>query len=472
MMTYREFLDRKKIADEPTGISVEPYKLSAHLFPFQRDIVAWALRRGRAAIFADCGLGKTLMQLEWARHVALHTGRPVLILAPLAVAAQTNQEGIRFGIMCNVVESQEEIRKTMCPDMKPYKGVFITNYEKLHRFDPSIFAGVVLDEGSILKAYDGKTRTHIIKSFARTPFKLAATATPAPNDFMELGNHSEFLGVMTRSEMLSMFFVHDGGDTSKWRLKGHAETAFWQWICSWAVNIRKPSDLGYSDDGYALPDLRVFDHIIEANHRTAGLLFTLPASSLQERREARRASLDERVKFAADLAKQSGRKTLIWCNLNDEQDGLEEELAGLCVSIRGATPDDDRISMEREWRTGSIPYLISKPEIFGWGLNWQHCAREIFCGISDSYEQIYQAIRRCWRFGQLNPVEVHFVLSELEQNVLQNIKRKQEDADRMAAEMVNHMAEISSAAIKGVVRTVTTYQPTKPMEIPQWLKAA
>lgn len=461
-MNYEEFLAKKRITDQPTGIP-DKVKLSKQLFPFQRDCVAWGLRRGRAAFFQDCGLGKSFQQLEWAKHVEAFTKKPVLILAPLAVAEQTKKEGEHFGIKCQVVEDQAQIGK---------RGVYITNYEKIHKFDCSVFSGVVLDESSILKSYDGHTRTLIIESFRHTPFKLAASATPSPNDHMELGNHAEFLGVMNRSEMLSTFFCHDGGETSKWRLKGHAVDDFWAWVCSWAVNIRKPSDLGYANDGFDLPPINYEEHVVETDVKHVGMLFPMPASSLDERRTARRGSIDDRCEKVAEIARATKGKVVIWCGLNNEQDTVAKLLGDMCVSIQGSTKPEDRITLEREWREGEKQSLISKADLFGWGMNWQHCGTVIYCGLSDSYESFYQTVRRCWRFGQKHPVKVHIVVSNLEGAVVANIKRKQADADVMAEEMVQHMSKISSLEIKGVSRNQLKYKPEKQMEIPQWLKSA
>lgn len=305
-MNYEQFLERKRLIDPPSGM--EPGEIHAPLYDFQKDIVRWALRRGRAACFADCGLGKTLMQLEWSRQVALKTGKPVLILAPPSVREQTRGEGLHFGILCNVADGDEDIQRVMCPDMQPHKGVFITNYEKLHRFDPSKFSGVAIDESSCLKAYDSKTRGQVISMFRQTPYKSAWTATPAPNDYMELGNHSEFIGAMTRSEMLSMFFTHDGGDTSKWRLKKHAGSDYWSWLCSWSVSIRAPSDLGYDDDGFTLPDFVTHEHIVGTQLRSEGMLFPMPASTLSERRAARRGSINERCAMVEAIARKGKRQ--------------------------------------------------------------------------------------------------------------------------------------------------------------------
>jgi superfamily II DNA or RNA helicase len=456
-MTYQEFLNKKAIIDVPSGF--EPGPLNQSLFDFQKDVVSWAIRRGRAALFEDCGLGKTIQQLEWAWQVSRKTQKPVLILAPLAVAAQTKKEGEHFGYGVKICESQADATD----------AINITNYEKLHKFDPSAFSGIVLDESSILKSYDGKFRNLIIDSFAHTPYRLACTATPAPNDFMELGNHAEFLGVMTRTQMLSTFFVHDGGDTSKWRIKGHAEADFWRWICSWAVNIRKPSDLGYPDGDFILPELKMHWHTVEANHQTAGLIFSLPASTLQERRDARRASLEPRVALAAQIANSTDEQCLIWCDLNSESESLARIING-AIEVTGSDSDEHKANSMIDFANGSIRALVSKPSICGFGMNFQRCHKMIFVGLSDSYERIYQAIRRCWRFGQKHPVEAHFVTSNLEGAVLTNIKRKEVDADRMANEMVKHMAEISTATIRGTERQTLKYNPTIQIQIPQWLK--
>lgn len=456
-MDYEAFLEQKRITSPDVGIQTT-VRLSGKLFPFQRDIVRWALRRGRAAIFADCGLGKTPMQLEWAKHVAKHSGRPVLILAPLAVSEQTAREGVKFGVLVTVCAEQA--------DVKP--GVNITNYEKLHRFDASAFGGVVLDESSILKSYDGATRTQIIDAFRETPFRLACTATPAPNDHMELGNHSEFLGAMTRAEMLAMYFTHDGGDTSKWRLKGHAEDTFWQWVCSWAIMLRKPSDLGYEDDGFDLPEMRIHRHIVKSTQRPEGMLFMMPAETLNEQRAARRASMGDRVRAVVDLvAAAPAEPWLVWCELNDEGDELERAIPG-AVQVAGKHDNDTKSKRLSGFTIGDPQILVSKASLAGFGMNWQHCANVAFVGLSHSYEQFYQAVRRCWRFGQTRPVNVHVVTSDLELAVLDNVMRKEADAQKMAREMVGHMRDMNIAAVKGLHRTQTTYRPDRAMRIPSW----
>src|SRR3990167_4051273 len=307
MNEYQEFLRQKKFTQKPSGFIPE-LPLNENLFPFQHDIELWALQKGKAALFCDCGMGKTLMQLEWARHVHHKTGGKILILAPLAVSKQTKQEGEKFGIPVTICAMQDQT----------VAGADITNYEKLQHFDPCEFAGIVLDESSILKSFDSKTRNLLISAFQETPYRLACTATPAPNDFMELGNHSEFLGVMTRPEILAMFFVHDGGETQQWRLKGHAQDVFWRWLCSWAVMIRKPSDLGYKDTGFTLPPLHYHRHAVEVE-AAPGEMFAVEAQTLPERLAARRGSIAERVAECAAVVNATPGPWVVWGNLNAER---------------------------------------------------------------------------------------------------------------------------------------------------------
>lgn len=433
LLTYREFVASKQITLADAGLTTIP-RLNPMLFPFQRDIVAWSLRKGRSAIFADCGLGKTPMQLEWANHIP---GR-VLILAPLAVSQQTVREGKKFGIGVTYA------RKTC--DAK----ITIANYEMLEHFNPNDYAGIVLDESSILKSYDGAFRNQIIAAFAKTPFRLACTATPSPNDYMELGNHSEFLGALTRTEMLSTFFVHDGGDTSKWRVKRHAQRDFWKWVCSWAVMMRKPSDLGYDDDGFILPPLVIEDIVLDVAKPTDGRLFALPAITLQERRQARSATTDEQAaKVAEIVATRPKEPWLIWCNLNSESQ-LAASLIPAATEVTGSDSREDKESRMLGFSAGLYRVMVSKPSIAGYGMNWQHCPNVVFLGLSDSYEQFYQAIRRCWRFGQTKQVNCYIVTSSQEGAVTENIKRKEKDAAKMAEEMVNHMHELNQQEVRGV----------------------
>lgn len=452
-MNYEEFLIKKTLTVQNSGFNVDRNDLNKKLFEYQKDIVIWALQKGKAAIFADCGLGKSLMQLEWAFKVHKETNEPILILAPLAVTEQTYREGIKFGINSKVVESQEDI----------INGINITNYEKLDKFDTSIFKGIVLDESSILKSFTGKVRNQIIDNFKNTPYKLACTATPAPNDYMELGNHSEFLGVMTRSEMLSMYFVHDGGETSKWRLKGHSEDIFWQWLSSWAVVITNPRDLDYEIAGYDLPKLNVHEIIVDGDKPIVETL------TLTQRRQARKDSLEERCKAAADLVNNSDENWLVWCNLNDESK-LLHDLINDSVEVKGSDKTKHKTESSMNFANGDIKCLVSKPLIFGMGLNFQSCHNMIFVGLSDSYEQYYQAVRRCWRFGQEYEVNVYIVISAKEGCVKENIERKQEDANIMQREMLKHTKEITKNNIKATCRISTPYNPTINMLLPQWVE--
>jgi len=458
MKEYSEFLSAKAVIDPPTGLA-ETHDLPEALFDFQSDITRWALRRGRAAIFAGTGLGKSLMELSWASAIHEATGRDVLILAPLAVAAQMIREGEKFGIRAKQCADQSEV--------KP--GITVTNYQKLDHFDASRFGGVVLDESSILKALDGKTKTRLIETFAETPFRLAATATPAPNDFMELGNHAEFLGVMKHSEMLSTFFVHDGGETQKWRLKGHAESDFWSWMGSWSVMLRDPSDLGYDATRFDLPPLYQHQHTVETEGKAPeGMLFAMEAKMLQERLSARRESVEERVERAAEIT-PSDRPFVWWCHLNRESEALAKVIPG-AVEVRGSEGEADKERKLIDFAEGRIRALISKPSITGFGLNWQHCADTGFVGLNDSFEQVYQAIRRFWRFGQTNPVNVHFIASSMEGAVVDNLRRKEQQAEKMAEQMVLHMADITAETLRGSDRRVDEYEPKKPMVLPSWIK--
>ena len=469
-MTYSDFIAAKARSAPPVGIA-DPPTLPDFLFPFQADCVRWTLRRGRAALFEDCGLGKSPQQLVWSDAVARHAGSPVLILAPLAVAQQTVREGEKFGIRVSYATS----------GALADGPITITNYERLDAFDLSRFAGIVLDESSILKAFDGKTRNQIIEASQPVSFRLACTATPAPNDFMELGNHAEFLGVMTRAEMLSMYFVHDGGSTQDWRIKGHAEDAFWRWVCTWAVMLRRPSDLGYDDGAFVLPPLEIVEHVSAIDHLTAqkalehqkegtqGRLFASEAVTLQEQRYARRSTIEDRARLAAEIvASKPDVPWLIWCELNDEGDAVQAAIPG-CVQVAGSDTPDHKIKAAADFSAGKIHALVSKPTLFGYGMNFQACADAVFLGATHSYEQFYQSVRRNWRFGQSRPVTAHLIISELDRRVAQNLKRKEADAAKMAAAMLGHMRDIQSAEIRGTERIMTDYNPTEPMRLPAWL---
>lgn len=447
---YVRFLEGKRISAPAAGFDPRPF--TAPLFDFQQDIVALACRIGRFCIWADCGMGKTAMQLEWARQVCDHTGGKVLILAPLAVAHQTVREGEKFGITCRFAATQSEVQD----------GITITNYEKLAHFNPLEFQGIVLDESSILKSYTGKTRNAIIQTFANTPFRLACSATPAPNDYMELGNHAEFVGVMTRTEMLAMFFVHDGGDTAQWRLKRHAEAKFWEWVCSWAVTIRHPSDLGYEDGQFVLPSLHIHDVIVNTpTHQLMDAsgqanLFGVDAKTLSDQRVVRKASLTDRVRATAEMVNASSDQWLIWCDLNDESKSLTASING-AVEVTGSDTDEHKQSAAIAFQDGKIRVLVSKPSIFGFGLNFQKCHNVAFVGLSHSYEAFYQAIRRCWRFGQINEVNAYIVYDAAEGRVVENIRRKEEESISMAQSMVEVMKQTTREKLQAIHRQIMPY---------------
>lgn len=450
MVSYDEFLRRKAFTPIVSGIESVPelHKAMTGEHRYQADVCAWALRLGRAACFLGTGLGKTLIEMEWARVVSEHTKAPVLILAPLAVAEQISEdEAPKFGYSARYYTDGENGFDT---------PLVISNYDRLDRFNPDDFGGVVLDESSILKAMDGKTRAALIDAFNSTPYKLCGTATPAPNDYMELGNHAEFLGVMTAMEMLSMFFVHDGGETQKWRLKGHAKQDFWKWVCSWAVSMRKPSDIGYSDEGFDLPPLIYHHHVVDVEEPSEGMLFAMPAETLQERIGARRSSINERVTKVAEIVSESPDESwLAWCNLNSESVAVAETIG--CMELTGSEDRDVKKRKMLDFAHGKIQKLVSKSSIMGFGLNLQVCSHMVFVGVNDSWEQFYQAVRRCWRFGQTKPVHVHIVSASTESNVIENLARKDKEAQEMAEEMAANTQDLTRMNLKGTTRTASTY---------------
>jgi DNA modification methylase len=444
---YDAFIKAKTSEDVISGF--DPSDLGEHLFDFQRAIVEWACKRGRAAIFADTGLGKTAMQTEWARQVTEHTGGMVLIAAPLCVAQQTVEEAAKFGIHIQYCRHQSEI--------KPGTMIVITNYEMIEQFDPADFVGIVLDESSILKSHTSKTRALIIEMFQRTPYRLSCTATPSPNDHMELGNQAEFLGVMTGVEMLAMFFVHDGGDTSQWRLKGHGKTRFWEWMATWSICIRNPADLGFDGTAYILPGLKMHEHIVESTEPLDGQLFAGIAQTLTERRDAKRKSMDERIKITADLVNSHNRPAIVWCHLNAESEALSAAIPD-SVEITGSMTMTEKEAAMDSFVHGLRRVLVSKASICGFGMNFQFCHDIVFAGLDDSYESFYQAIRRCHRFGQHHVVDVHLVSAESEGAVKANLERKQAQADDMAQSMVDHMRELTKQKIKGAAMEKSNYK--------------
>lgn len=432
-MIYDDFIAAKTILDRPHGITFNG-ALNSKLFPFQRDIVKWSVERGSAAIFAGTGLGKTLMQLSWADALFRQEEIRTLILTPLAVAQQTVDEAAKFGVM----------GVSYSADGQRAGPITVTNYDRVDKFDMSHFGAVILDESSIIKSHDGKTRQYLTDVCRDIRFKLCCTATPSPNDYTEIGQHAEFLGAMSAKEMLATFFVHDGSEkatnvknkgkpSEAWRIKSHAERDFWRWVASWAILVRKPSDLGYDDAAYKLPPLVKTQITVPVEYTTGqGTLFQFQANTLSERLQARRGSISTRAKAAADLvAAHPDEQWLIWCHLNTEEDALCELIPG-AVPVRG--PDDRDLKTARllGFARGEFKVLVSKPSIAGFGMNFQSCANMIFVGLNDSFEQLYQAIRRCWRFGQQRQVNVYMIASELEGAVVKNLEDKEAKFERMA----------------------------------------
>ena len=445
---YRQFLRSKGQIDTSAGF--DPVWMPDFLFDFQRVLVEWAIKRGRAALFADCGMGKTPMQLVWAQNVVEHTNKSVLILTPLAVAAQTEREAAKFGIPA--------LRANRSVDSEP--TIVITNYEKLHHFDPDQFSGVVCDESGILKNYAGATRRAITEFAQRMDYRLLATATAAPNDHMELGTSSEALGNMRRVEMLAQFFTHDGGDTQRWRMKRHGSTAFWRWVASWARACRKPSDLGFDDGKFILPPMGEAETVVDSTDatRAAGLLFPQPALGINEQRKETRRTLDDRCGAVADLVNGTGAPALVWCHLNDEGNRLAKLIPD-AVQISGADKDEAKEERFESFIKGDSRVLVTKPRIGGWGLNFQHCCH-VVTFPSNSFESYYQTIRRCWRFGQTKPVHVDVVMTEGDRAVRDNMKRKEAQAEEMFELLVREM----NHAIQERPMSFATKE-----EMPSWL---
>jgi hypothetical protein len=454
---YADFLSRKAQLGESQGF--DPTWIPDFLFDFQKHLTEWAIKKGRAAIFADCGLGKTPMQLVWAENVVRKTNKPVLILTPLAVSAQTIREAKKFDIDC----------RRSAGDVPAGAHIVVTNYEKLHHFNRDDFGGAVCDESSAIKAFDGKRRAEVTEFMRHLPYRLLCTATAAPNDYIELGTASEALGEMGQMDMLGRFFVNDnntvdmkGGHGNRkpgWRFKGHAEDAFWKWVCSWARACRRPSDLGFDDDRFELPPCIEQDHIVKARTLAAGTLFDLPATNFWEEREERRRTITERCEMAASLVAKTKRPAVIWCHLNPEGD-LLARLIPDGRQVSGRDDDESKEDAFESFATGKLRVLIIKPKIGAWGLNWQHCSH-VTTFASHSYEQYYQAVRRCWRFGQSRPVTVDLIAAEGEANVKDNLRRKAAAADRMFTALVGHMND-SMRLERGV-----NYN-TK-VEAPSWL---
>lgn len=455
MNDYSAFLEDKRQLGGQHGF--EPVFMPDYLKDFQKFLVDYSIRMGRSALFEDCGLGKTVQQLVWAENVHRNTGGNVLILAPVAVSLQTVHEAEKFGI--EVCRSR---------DGKPCSAITITHYEQVHKFDPKDFVGVVCDESSILKNFKGSLKKSITTFMKKLPYRLLATATPSPNDFIELGTSSEALGYLGYMDMLNKFFKNDQnnskvgrhrGQTVKWRLKGHAETPFWRWVCSWSRAVRKPSDLGFDDTEFVLPGLIENEYMVEASSAPDGMLFSLPATCLKEQREERRRTINERCDMVSDVINKKTDSSIAWCHLNDEGDILEKSIKD-CVQVSGRDSDDKKEEKLLAFAKGEIKCLVTKPSIGAWGLNFQHCNHMTFFP-SHSFEQYYQAVRRCWRFGQKREVTVDMVTTEGEGRVIKNLKRKSEQADKMFDNLIMEM--------NNVLNLSSNYDCDKEMEIPLWV---
>jgi len=433
-MEYSALLKKKKLIFKPTGKRIKKSEIHSMLFEFQKDLVHWALQKGRAAIFADTGLGKTFMQLEWARLSEQKT----LIVAPLSVARQTVKEASKIDADVKYVRSQEEISGMLS----------ITNYEMVEHFEPDSFGAIVLDESSILKAIDGKTKAKMTEMFALTPFKLACTATPAPNDIAEIANHAEFLGVMSRQEMLSAFFVHD---SDGWRLKKHAEEPFYRWLASWGMAIKKPSDLGYSDEGYILPKLNIKPMFVKTDYQPEDTLFFVGMKGIQDRAKVRKGTMDERITATAKLVNEGKEQWIVWCGLNDEANRITSMIPG-AINVQGSDSNEKKIEAIEAFQDGNIRVLVTKPKIAGFGMNFQNAHKMAFLGLNDSWENYYQCIRRVWRFGQKHQVDVHIVLSDIEMTVYNNVMRKEAEATKMSEKLIENVREFEKADISDITK--------------------
>lgn len=458
--TYAEFLVGKRRIVHDAGRPADPAEVHPSLFDFQRDIVLWALRKGRAAIFADTGLGKTRMQVEWARL----TGERCLILAPLAVAQQTIREAAALGVTVTYARHQGEA---------PAGGITITNYERLDRFDHSSFGAVVLDESSILKAFSGTTKKALVAAFAATPWRLACTATPAPNDIEELCNHADFLGWMKPSEMRSTFFIADSrGEFMRYRLKRHAQEAFYRWLASWAMAVKLPSDLGYKDGDFRLPGLEVLAHFVASDYRPADRLFATELHGVSEQSEVRRATMADRVARAVELVRsEPDEPWLIWCGLNDESRAVADALDG-AVEVTGSDHSDFKASALLDFAEGGAQILVTKVEIAGYGLNLQRCARMVFVGLGYSYEKYYQALRRCYRFGQTRRVVAHVVLSEIERTIFDTILLKERQAAELSGGLLAEVRDYERAELFAGTTSADTYEPREALALPAWMERA
>lgn len=460
MEDYKEFIKNKQIKNNHFGFHVDREELTPILFDFQKDLVVWALRKGKSALFTMTGTGKTYMEIEFAKVLYEQKDIDSIIVAPLAVSEQ----------IIEIAKDDFNITITKAKNNKYAKGISIINYDALHLIDVSHYGAVILDESSILKSYSGKIRNFIIDTFKDYKYKLAATATPSPNDYMELGNHAEFLDIMKRREMLAMYFTHDGSETSKWRLKKHAEEVFWEWVATWSAVMNMPSDLGYSDDGFILPQLKEEVVTLDTDMHFGDGIFTAPANTLSERREARRGTIENKVEWIKNKVESNkGDKFLIWCDLNDESTAISKAIQG-AVEITGSNTNEFKSENMLNFSKGKIDCLVTKPKIAGFGMNWQVCNNVIFCGLSDSFEQYFQAVRRCWRFGQKKQVNVWIVTTDVENKTLENIKRKEEDTENMYVKMKNKVNEYLLKDLMNQDIDSDRYLPRVEMKLPKFIK--
>lgn len=462
LTAYHALLASKRVVAPSAGIEVALEDIHPQLFPFQRALVQWALKKGRAALFADTGLGKSRMQVEWARLICEATGGRVLILAPLAVTHQTIAEAACIGV-----------KVTYCRDSRdvPASGIAISNYERLERFDAGAFAGIVLDESSILKAFSGVTKKLLIKTFVSTPYKLCCTATPAPNDLEELCNHADFLGVMKPNEMRSTFFIADSrGEFMRYRLKRHARKAFFRWLASWAMAMKVPSDLGYEDDGFVLPGQQILGEFVESDYVPAGQLFATEVRGLGEANAVRRGTLLARVSRVAQIiAREPEEPWLVWCGLNDEGRELARLIPGAVV-VEGSAPVETKAARLLDFAEGRTRVLITKPSIAGFGMNFQICARMAFLGIGYSYEQYYQALRRCYRYGQERKVVAYVVLGEQEKPIYETVLQKEAEATELSSGLLLEAKEYERAELFAGTSAEDDYEPRMPIQLPVWLE--
>lgn len=480
-MKYADFLAGKRRQPPSSGITVHPDELlnADHMFPFQRQITAWSVGRGRAAVWADTGLGKTRIEVGWLDQLLAAEGGRGLIMGPLGVAKQTIREAARMGVEVSYVHDDTEVRKLISKRSGAGPQIAFCNYDRLHLLDTSRFAAVALDESSILKAFSGTTKRALVSGFAQTPFRLSASATPAPNDIEELTNHADFLGIMSSQEMRSTFFIADSrGEFMKYRLKGHAQTAFYEWLATWAIACRHPRDLGFEQDGYDLPPLSIHDHLVPTGWTAEGELFTPRLEGITQRAQVRKDTLEQRVATAIELAcSEPDRQWLVWTGRNDESaamaSGLADALPNATVAeVVGSDDPDLKADTLAAFGDGQVQILVTKPTIAGYGLNFQSCDRQVFVGLSDSYEQYYQAIRRSWRFGQANPVDVHIVLADVERTIIDNVRAKEATARSTTDGLIAAISAENRRELYAGTSKADSYEPTRPLTLPTWLRSA